>query len=288
MLNSNEFGEVSQYFLDKQQLIPALKITHNKCSASISLLGGQLLAWQPENQHPVLWLSETAEYKQNNAIRGGVPICWPWFGGYKSAGNHGFARQNLWKLNDITINQEDVVITLSFTGENFDPVWPYAFSLTQTLIIGSTLSQQLTISNLSDQTFAYKGALHSYFRVSSPKNISINALASANFYDKLSDKDKIAEPIVPCVGPVDRVYESDEKMKIIDSKWHRTIAVESQQCAQWVLWNPGVEESKQIADIHPKGAQEYICLEAANTQWQHIAPNSRVTIGQKISVYQTV
>jgi glucose-6-phosphate 1-epimerase len=287
MQYNNEFGNVSQYFLDEQQLVPALKISHKKCHASISLLGGQLLSWQPENQQPVLWLSKTAEFSPNKAIRGGVPICWPWFGPYKSASNHGFARQNMWDLSNVVINSEYVEVILNFSGSNLHPLWPHAFSLTQTLIFAETLSQQLTITNLSEQTVEYTGALHSYFRVSSPQNISIDNLADADFYDKLSDSHKAAEPVVPCVGPVDRVYESAKKMEIIDSAWQRIISVESSNCQQWVLWNPGFEESKKIADIHPEGAQEYICLEAANTHWQKIAMHSSVTMAQKISIQTT-
>jgi len=291
VLLANEFGEIKKITL--ANTISAIEIKHQQCAAKISLYGGQVLTWQPTNQQPVFWLSKDALYQKGKAIRGGIPLCWPWFGPYnregKKAGNHGFARINTWLLDKTEISKKGVVITLILQGDNQhdlseNNVWPHAFCLTQTLFFGKTFKQKLTIKNNTDKSIGYSAALHSYFSVSAPENIRVPTLTSVAFDDKLTaEHDQILES-VQCVGPVDRIYHSCDVMQIIDQEWNRIINIDTENTQQWVLWNPGKEGAEQMSDIHRYGENEYLCLEAANTKWQTILANSEVNMSQEITV----
>lgn len=281
---NNTYGEITQY--QKVDGIDIIDVKHNLCSASISLYGGQVLTWQLKGQPPIFWLSDTSSYQLGKAIRGGIPLCWPWFGSYKEGGNHGFARQMKWQLLDAKITEQEVIITLVTSGENLSPLWPTPFKLQQTLTFSTQFKQQLIIDNLSDKTVQFTSALHSYFQVSSPLYTSVPGLNTLKFDDKntllKSQQDKLED----CVGPIDRIYHSHghNTQQIKDSGWQRIIEVESSHCQQWVLWNPGEEVAKSMTDVHAGGESEYVCLEAANTQWQTIPANENVTIEQKVTV----
>lgn len=290
VLLENEFGRVEQYELSNG--LKALRFIHQKGQGSISLYGGQVLSWQPSGQQPVFWLSETSHYSHGKAIRGGVPLCWPWFGGevklangeLSKVSNHGFTRQSEWHISDIAISDSSVEIILVLSGEANSEYWPYAFELTQTLAFSDSFEQKLTMANLSEHTVEYTGALHSYFRVGDPHNTVIPTLKDTFYDDKLSgciDKKSLLEN---CMGPIDRVYHSNDSMLIVDHEWQRQIEVKSQGCQQWVLWNPGTL-AKAMKDVNPRGENEFVCLEAANTNWHKIPPQSSTSISQTVKLH---
>jgi glucose-6-phosphate 1-epimerase len=286
-LSSNAFGSISQKNLDNG--IVVIHIEHSLFTASVSLYGGQVLSWQPKGQEDVFWLSDTTKFEQGCAIRGGIPICWPWFGPNiddegNNGGNHGFARTNTWQLVSREITEQNVKIVLEFSSENEHYLWPEKFKLEQTLIFSETFSQQLRITNLSSKTVKFSSALHSYFSVSDPKYVHTKQLAKANFDDKITGKKQQKDQLVNNLGPIDRIYYIADKQTIIDEKLRKKIVIESTNCQQWVLWNPGHEIAKNMRDIHPKGENEFICLEAANTQWRSIDAGKSNTISQKIIV----
>lgn len=309
ILLKNEFGTIELYSLSHDvsdstngASIKALRFVHHSGSGSISLHGGQVLTWQPKDQQSVFWLSEASKYSNAHAIRGGIPICWPWFGGevklanghIKKTSNHGFARQNQWQLDNIDLSQTEVSITLSLTGEKLSNLWPAAFKLTQKLIFSDQFQQTLTMTNLSEYMVEYTGALHSYFCVSSPQQSNITTLESVEFDDKLSDehnqgKDNQGtgsqlDTLNSCTGPIDRIYHSSSQQTITDHGWQREIVVTSENCSQWVMWNPGSAVASAMVDMHQHSEQEFVCLEAANTQFKAIASQESVSIGQHVQI----
>lgn len=287
MIVENEFGHLKQVSLNEQ--VSVLEIKHKTCTAKISLYGGQVLAWQPQDQQSVLWLSDDAAFKEGTAIRGGIPLCWPWFGPYKAAngetaGNHGFARQKQWTLDEVNINQNNVCVTLLLKGENEHPLWPHRYQLKQEFIFSEQFDQKLFISNLSSKAFEYSAALHSYFTVSSPENTKISPLAELVYDDKVTGKDQQRSTLNNCVGVIDRIYHSDKTCFIEDEKWQRTIKISSINCQQWVLWNPGIDIAQGMSDVHYGAENEFVCLEAANTDNQIVNVGETVMIGQQISL----
>lgn len=288
LLTENDFGQIHQ--VELSQGFAALVIAHPQVKAKISLYGGQVLNWQPAGEKEIFWLSKTATFTQGKAIRGGIPLCWPWFGvhpedGDNQFGNHGFAREQTWQFSNAVISEQGVEIRLTWQGANMNELWPYPCQLEQVLFFGSTFKQTLNMKNTGDTDAFYTGALHSYFAVSSPENIKIAALEQASFSDKLTGKLCQPECFKNGVGPVDRVYHTDKVMTIVDSQWNRTIQIKATNCKQWVFWNPGVELANNMSDIHQQGEQEFVCLEAANTNMQPILAGENVKIEQEISVF---
>jgi glucose-6-phosphate 1-epimerase len=289
ILLKNEFGYIERYAISDD--IEGLRFVHHCGEGSVSLYGGQVLTWQPKNQQPIFWLSQASNYSTSHAIRGGIPLCWPWFGGevkiadgsIEKTHNHGFARQSQWQLDDLEISESQVSITLSLAGERCSSHWPAAFKLSQKLVFSQQFQQTLIMTNLSEQPVEYTGALHSYFCVSSPEQSSIPRLKGVRYDDKLSaEKNKLTE-LDSCVGPIDRVYYDKQNQRIVDQGWQREIKVSNSNCRQWVLWNPG-ETAKQMADMHLGSEHEFVCLEAANTNWQVIKSFESVSISQNIAV----
>lgn len=287
ILSSNAFGSIFQKIYKDDMAV--INIEHTLFNASISLYGGHVLSWQPIGQSDVFWLSKDAEFKQGKAIRGGIPICWPWFGPNmddegNNGGNHGFARTNTWQLVNTEITENNVKLVLEFTSENEHYLWPEKFKLEQTLVLSKTFSQQLKMTNLSPKAVKFSSALHSYFAVSDPKYVHTKQLSKANFDDKITGKKQQKDQLTNNIGPIDRIYYLADKQTIIDEKSQRKITIEATNCQQWVLWNPGHEIAKNMQDIHPQGENEFVCLEAANTQWRSIGAGESQTISQSIIV----
>jgi len=287
MLAENEYGLVREEVLGEG--LSAIVIEHTKVNAKVSLYGGQVLTWQPKGEKEVFWLSKDSLYEQSKAIRGGIPLCWPWFGAHtddldNKEGNHGFARTQLWQLDHVTISERGVEIKLSWQGENMSTLWPFSCQLKQVLYFGDSFKQSLTMTNLSQSDAYYTGALHTYFSVSSPEHIKVEALESASFDDKLSGKLCDPQPLNNAVGPIDRIYYTNAAMDIVDSQWQRTIKLKTSNTNQWVFWNPGVEVAHNMADIHQHGEQGFVCLEAANTQMQLLSAGQSEKIEQEISI----
>jgi len=286
----NEFGRIECFELSDD--LQGLRFFHQQGQGSLSLCGGQVLTWQPKHELPVFWLSDDSQYSEGKAIRGGIPLCWPWFGGevklvngeISKVANHGFARQSQWQLSDVKLTPASVEIVLSLSGDNHSPYWPAAFELNQSLVFGQSFHQHLTMKNLSAQAVNYTGALHSYLCVSNPKYVEIPALNDTSFDDKLSGANEQQSLLSHCTGPIDRIYHSSDRMMVVDHNWQREIEITSQGCQQWVLWNPG-KEAQKMHDVHGEGENEFVCLEAANTDWQTIASHGSVSMSQTIKLY---
>ncbi|MCP4986173.1 MAG: D-hexose-6-phosphate mutarotase [Colwellia sp.] len=292
-LFENNFAKITPFTLkrgDEKSTLNGLDICHAHCQATLSLYGGQVLSFKPNGHKDVLWLSDNAQYQTGKAIRGGIPLCWPWFGendkqsSRQKADKHGFARQLPWQIESTAADESGVTLILVLKGENQHPLWPNAYQLTQTIFFGKSFKQSLAMRNLSEKDAQYSTALHSYFTVSQPKNVTIDALTGVTFDDKLTGRSSQQSQAVSCIGEIDRVYHSRDKMTLIDHLWQRKIEVSNHNCQQWILWNPGTELANTMADIHSGGEQEYVCLEAANSTWQELPAGETVTISQEIEV----
>lgn len=295
LVAENSFGCIRQEPLGES--FAQLVIEHQTGNARVSLYGGQVLAWQPTGEQEVFWLSETATYQQDKAIRGGIPLCWPWFGAHPkvpNAGNHGFARNVLWQLASAKITAQCIELELIWQGENHHPQWPHKAKIRQKLVFSTEFKQQLIIENLSSDTIHCSGALHSYFAVSQPSQVVVPKLNGVPFDCKLTGEEKQQDILDSVIGPIDRVYfsevsDSEEThskltMDIIDTGFKRVILLTPDNVHNWVLWNPGRQLASEMADIHSGGEQEYFCLEAANTQPVSIAAGKSISFGQAISI----
>ena len=273
--------QIKQVSLSKG--VDIIEITHPRCKASVSLYAGHVLGWQPTSQREVFWLSEATNYKQGSAIRGGVPLCWPWFGPRTSEVNHGFTRTSIWQLESISPNDDGVSLVLTFSGEGLANTWPFRFKLTQTLFFGDVFKQTLKIDNLSEHAFEHSGALHSYFHVSQPEQACVPRLTNVPYYDKLTDSEKCTR-LIDCRGPKDRVYQSNEGVELLDYGFNRKLVITTTGSQDWVLWNPGSEVASSMSDIQANGEQHFVCLEAGFTKTLSLVAGQSYEVSQEIVI----
>lgn len=273
------------FTLTERNGVQFISIQNDNCTAEVSLYGGHVTAWQPEGHAPVFWMSENSALDGSAAIRGGIPMCWPWFGPVDGKGRHGLVRTLNWTLEDAKEEPDLTVLKLRCDiGEEKALRWGHPQIIEQTLIFGSRLTQTCKVINSSAKPAQYAYALHNYFNVGSLDHISVPELTGHDYYCKITDTDNLKDAEEPDYkGPIDRVYQHANAASITDTIMQRRIAIEKHGSANWVLWNPGTMAA-DVADIHPGGEKEYLCLEAANTQEVEVAANSEQEFGQTISV----
>src|SRR5262245_2866948 len=143
--------------------LPIAQIRNAYAAATVSLHGGQVLAFQPHDQDPVLWVSEQSLYQSGKAIRGGIPVCWPWFGPHPSdpaKPAHGFARTSLWSvLSAAALADGATQIRLRLADGDISPaLWPYAFELRMVVTVGAELKAELIARNPGTTPYTYSGA----------------------------------------------------------------------------------------------------------------------------------
>lgn len=259
-----------------------LKIDHPKCQAAISLQGAHLLYWQPVNTPtPVIWLSNKTLFKKGTAIRGGIPICWPWFANVSSP-SHGFARIVDWQMSQVTETAEGVEIVFTLrNNQDTQQYWPHAFELTMTFKLGTNCEAHLSCSG----DFEATSALHTYFGVDDISSVTISGLGD-NYHEKLST---VNPPKV--IGQmtfdqeVDRIYSAAMPETLITDS-HRTIKVSHINNSDVVVWNPWVERAQAMNDLDDDSYQHFVCVEtcrvtkpiqSTSTEKTHFALKVEVT-----------
>lgn len=241
--------------------LPVIVIDHPRVKAAVTLQGAHLIAWQPAGEEPVLWLSDASAFKEGVAIRGGIPICWPWFGKVASP-NHGFARILPWQLNEHREESDKVTLSLSLHDSTAtEQYWPKPFTLTAKFVLGKTCS--VTLEAQGD--FQNTTALHTYFHIGAIDEISIGGLGDT-YIDKVKNGITARQQgdLVFKGEEIDRVYTRPEAVSLIhDPLLKRIIEVHHHNHSDVVAWNPGAELTKNIADISDDGYKTYVCVETA-------------------------
>ncbi len=168
---------------------PALAIETPACRATIALHGAHLISWRPAGStHPVIYTSPQAIYREGKAIRGGIPLCWPWFGAHPSSPDkhpsHGVARNRFWQLKSAVLENGEFSLTLSLPPDEVTSEHvPFPFHLEARFRLGRQLQLDLITTNLSSRPVSIGGALHSYFQVSDIEKISLRGLSGTRFID---------------------------------------------------------------------------------------------------------
>jgi glucose-6-phosphate 1-epimerase len=239
--------------------------------ATIALQGAHLIGWQPKGHRPVIWLSSAAKFAPGKSIRGGVPICWPWFGPHateKSYPGHGFARTIPWLLLEAR-RLPDERVRLVFEPELDEASrtqWPYATTVRYTLTLGQELTASLETTNHGATPLALTQGLHTYFAVADVGRIEIAGLEGRAYIDKTdNDKRKKQAGRLTISGEVNRIYlDTSGCCGIIDPLWRRTILITSTGSRSTVVWNPGKEKAAQMGDFGRRGEERMVCVETTN------------------------
>lgn len=265
---------------------PVLEISHPRCSGSIALLGAHVMEWTPARQKPVLFMSDKAVFAEGEPIRGGLPVCWPWFGGREDLPSHGFARLRFWDFVRGEDSAEGVELVFRLHG-NGDLGWPYPFELTLNVHLGETLAVALEMKHLGESTVEITAALHTYLRVGAIEQTRVEGLAGSHYLDSLDGHQKrsqVGEVIFD--REVDRVYLADGDVRVVDPVWHRTLDIDKSGSRATVVWNPWIEKSKRLADLPDDAYHDFLCIEAANTSGDvvRLAPQGTHLLRQMIRV----
>ncbi len=258
--------------------LPLIKIASPHCDAVIAIQGAQLLEFCPKDGQPLLWLSPKALFSPGKAIRGGIPVCAPWFGVHTADATkpkHGFVRNHPWQVTHISEHEDDTVeLSFQYRSTPADlTLFPHPFQLTLKLTLNECLKMSLAVQNLGDSIMPFSWALHSYFPIENLPEVRVKGLDNNDYLDAVEHfSRKLQQGDVAFNGEVDRVYESVGEQQIIAGL--PTINITGTECPTAIIWNPGAALAGEMADIGIEHYAEYICVErgaAFNNSWQ-IAP----------------
>ena len=241
-------------------------------TAEVYLHGAHVAAYQPSGQPPVLFMSGQSRFEPGKAIRGGIPICFPWFGpleGHPNAPAHGFARTALWALAAAAADPDGgVTLTLTLARDE-DPAsdWPHAFAATYVVTVGpASLTTALTVRHIGGEPFLYEAALHTYLHVGDARRATVHGLENTPWRDKV-----LARQMPGVDGPIaftaetDRVYfDTTAPVTVIDPTLNRKLTVHKHGSASTVVWNPWVAKSAALSDFGDDEWPTMCCVETAN------------------------
>lgn len=266
---NRDFGNgESVRFVAEHKDFPSLWIRNRFAEAKIALQGAHLYHFARHGEAPLLWLSETAIFKTGKAIRGGVPVCWPWFGPHPhdtALPNHGFARTAEWdvvRVEERSDGATEAVFRLHDTQKSRS-LWPYRFRLTLKMIIAEALTLELTTENRDREAFEIGSALHTYFNVSEIEKISVSGLERVRYFDQLDQKYKLQSGPVRFCEETDRIYLKPPDVITLEDA-HRSVRIVQKGSRSAVIWNPWAQKSKSFADMQNDAYKKMVCIETAN------------------------
>jgi glucose-6-phosphate 1-epimerase len=250
--------------------LPAVRITSAAAVGEIYLHGAHVTSWRPESADEVFFVSSQSRWEEGKAIRGGVPICFPWFGDKANdpkAPAHGFVRIKSWQLDSIGNSDRAVAVTLSTASDaSTKRWWPVDFLLTLRASFGAELGLELTLTNTGSSALRFEEALHSYHNVGDVRTVRINGLDLVHYLDKTDGyREKVEQDDVAITTETDRVYlDTQTPVELLDPVLRRRIDVKKENSLTTVIWNPWQEKAHSMSDL---GADEWtrmLCIETSN------------------------
>jgi D-hexose-6-phosphate mutarotase len=254
-----------------------IDLANAQATATICTQGAQLTHWQPRSlKYPVTFMAASAQYNAGQPIRGGIPICWPWFGPHatdRSNANHGFARNFVWSAGEAeqTGSGATRLALVLRDDEKSRALWPHAFRLEYRTTIGDVLEVELVTTNTGAMPFVITEALHAYFRIGDIGAVDVLGLDGTEYADTADGgKRKKQVGAVHFNGEVDRVFLNTETTcSIVDSSLKRRIDISKSGSHSTVVWNPWSEKAGRFADLGSAPAEEgswrqMVCIESAN------------------------
>lgn len=281
------------HFKDVPGGLVIAEVNNGHAMASIVLQGAHLMTWAPKGELPVIWLSADTKLVPGKSIRGGVPICWPWFGPHVSEPKfpgHGFARTVPWDIVD-TQKLGNGATRLVFRLEQNDVTraqWPHACEVEIHFVVGPTLEIDLVTRNTGTDTITVGDALHTYFEVGDIVQAKIHGLDDCPYLDKVDGgARKQQNGLVTITSEVDRIYlDSTADCVIEDPLLGRRIRISKKGSASTVVWNPWIEKAEKMGDLGEDGYQKMLCVESANADADvvNIAPGAEHHLWVRYSV----
>jgi glucose-6-phosphate 1-epimerase len=285
-----QFGEVAGIHIELHKELLAVRVENEQATATVFLQGAQLSDYrikQPgKQQQPIIWCSPQCDYLVGQPLRGGIPVCWPWFGELArnphavqqqipetalqqtTAPAHGFVRNRNWQLTQaqaITPHLTRLQLELKLAAAE-EPLWPYATDLRLTIDIGATLLLTFAIINRSSQSVNFSAALHSYFAISDIDQVAVDGLQSLSYIDCMANwETKRQQGLVTIDAELDRIYSGTHNgITLIDKDWQHSINLRTEGSNSAILWNPWQEKARRLSQFPDSAYREMLCIESAN------------------------
>ncbi len=267
--------------------LPYFELRREGSVAHVYPHGGHVARYQPAGQAPVLWLSQQSWFERGKPIRGGVPVCWPWFGAHPSDAalpSHGMARQSEWTPRASSATDESTSISLLCPAAA-----EFGAALELLVVLDDALSITLTTVNTSPAPFPLTEALHTYFAVSDISNVSITGLEGQRYIDSLESDRPVREQNGPITfaAETDRIYiDTTEECVIHDAGLKRRLHVGKTGSRSTVVWNPWLAKAARMPDFGDREHPEMVCVETANCgpNALELAPGEKHAIRARIQV----
>lgn len=275
--------------------LPRVSVTTALCSAEIYLYGAQVTSWRPVGSEEVIFLSEKSHWEQGRAIRGGIPVCFPWFrdkADDAKAPKHGFVRTREWRLEGIAAHGDGSVAIVCATDsdESTRQWWPHAFRLVNRITVGKTLRLDLTVTNTSNAPFQFEEALHTYFHVGAVEGVRVRGLDGALYLDNTDGnrhKTQLGDLVIS--GPTDNAYiGTEDDVEILDPVLERGLRTEKQNSKTTVAWNPWAQGAASLSDLGGEEWHRMMCVEASNilSEAVSLAPGEEHTMSATIKLFE--
>ena len=281
-------------FIEGRGGLSLARIANSTAEALISVYAGQVLHYRPAGEEEdLLFVSDTAYFADGKAIKGGVPVCWPWFGADpegKGRPAHGFVRNRQWEvIATESLRDGATMIVLGVdSSEGTRLVWDNEFELRIEITVGSTLRIDLKTTNKGTQSFDLTQALHTYFNIGDIQRTQVLGLEGGHYIDKVNGgAEKVQAGGVKIEGEVDRIYkEVSGDLIIVDATLKRRIRIRSQGSNSAVVWNPWMEIAHSMADLGDEDYRRMLCVETTNAADDvvHLAPGGTWCLGVEYAV----
>jgi glucose-6-phosphate 1-epimerase len=253
--------------------LPMVRIKTGAVVAEISLYGAQVTKWKPAGAEEVLFLSEKSYWEKGHAIRGGIPVCFPWFGDKADDANapkHGLVRTKEWRLDSLSALDDGSVTLVCITESDAttQPWWPHDFCVAYRITAGAKLRLELTVINRGRTAMRFEEALHSYLRVGRIQDVEVRGLNGLAYLDKTDKfREKMQSGDVTITEQTDRIYlNARGAVDVADRALGRIVRTEKVNSETTVLWNPWVEQAAKLADFGSDEWQRMVAVEGSNVQ----------------------
>jgi glucose-6-phosphate 1-epimerase len=245
-------------------------VTGAHVTGDMYLHGAHVTSWNPRGAGEALFVSSQSQWKAGRAIRGGVPICFPWFGDKaddRGAPAHGFVRTEAWQLESIVQTADAVTVTM-FTESDEDTKkwWPFDFRLVHRATFGSELSLELALTNSGARSLRFEEALHTYLRLGNIEKMRVQGLSTIHYIDKTdSNRERIQDGAIVIVSETDRIYlNTPHEVEVEDDALHRRLRVAKKDSLTTVIWNPWVQKARAMSDLGDDEWMQMVCVETSN------------------------
>ncbi|WP_372773692.1 D-hexose-6-phosphate mutarotase [Mangrovibacterium sp.] len=262
-------GEVG--FMEMDGDLVFINVSNKYADADICLYGAHVTSFRPVRTMEMLYMSPETSYEVGKPIRGGIPVCFPWFGPHKTDSNlpqHGFGRLMYWNvLSTASLPNGETEIKLGLnSSEETKAFWPFDFEAVLNMVIGAKMTVSLEVKNSSTESFSYTCALHSYFAVSDLAHIQIEGLQGLTYFNQLTgNNDQQNEEILHVNEGLTRHYlDTESAVVLADEAYRRRIKIEKSGSKVTTVWNPGEAACAGIGDIPDDGFANFVCIEATN------------------------